>query len=111
MNSTKLFLVKLIHTIIWIFFVVVIFYILYAGIWNKINVYTYIAIGLVVMEGIVLLIFKWRCPLTVLGLKYTDSNETGFDIFLPKWLARNNKTIFTTIYLIGVIIVIFRLMS
>ncbi len=105
----KLLWIKIVHTVIWAFFVVAIFYILYAGIWDKLNLYVFIAIGLVVVEGLVLLAFKWRCPLTVLGLKYTEDTETGFDIFLPKWLAKNNKTIFTTIYVIGVILVIYRL--
>ncbi len=105
----KLLWIKIVHTVIWTFFVVAIFYILYAGIWDKLNLYVFIAIGLVVVEGLVLLAFKWRCPLTVLGLKYTEDTETGFDIFLPKWLAKNNKTIFTTIYVIGVILVIYRL--
>lgn len=105
----KLLWLKIVHTVIWAFFVIAIFYILYAGIWDKINPYVFIAIGLVVIEGLVLLAFKWRCPLTVLGLKFTEDTETGFDIFLPKWLAKNNKAIFTTIYVIGVIIVIYRL--
>ncbi len=105
----KLLWIKIVHTVIWAFFVVAIFYILYAGIWDKLNLYVFIAIGLVVVEGLVRLAFKWRCPLTVLGLKYTEDTETGFDIFLPKWLAKNNKTIFTTIYVIGVILVIYRL--
>ncbi|HEX9059656.1 MAG TPA: hypothetical protein VF941_05725 [Clostridia bacterium] len=107
--NRKLLYVKLIHTIIWIFYVFVISYILYAGIFNKINIFQYIAIGLVVLEGIILLIFKWKCPLTIIGYKYTDNREVGFDIFLPKWLAENNKSIFSTIFVIGVIITIYRL--
>jgi hypothetical protein len=36
-----------------------------------------------VTEGIVLLIFKMRCPLTVIAMRYSDSNKDNFDIFLP----------------------------
>lgn len=107
--NRKLFYIKLIHTIIWFFYVIVIFYILYTGILNRVNAYTFAAIGLVVIEGLVLLAFRWRCPLTVLGLKYTENNEVGFDIFIPKWVAKNNKTIFGTLYGIGVIVVIVRM--
>jgi hypothetical protein len=109
--SKKLLCIKLIHTIIWAFFVLVIFYILLAGILDKINVYTFIAIGLVVAEGLILLLFGWRCPLTVVGEKYTDDYEIGFDIFLPKWMAKNNKVIFGTLFGIGVVIVILRLLD
>ena len=108
--SKKLLYIKLLHTIIWIFYVFIIGYIVYAGISNKVDIFAFIAISLVFLEGTILLIFKWRCPLTVLGLKYTDNHEVGFDIFLPKWLAKNNKAIFSTIFVIGLFIIIFRLL-
>lgn len=106
--SRKLLYIKLGHTIIWIFYVFVIFYVLYSGIYNKVNIYTWVAIGLVIFEGIILMIFKGKCPFTILGYKYTENPEVGFDIFLPKWLAKNNKAIFTAIFIIGVILVIYR---
>ncbi len=106
--SKKLLYIKIAHTIIWLFYVIIISYVLYAGIYNKIDIYTWIAIGLVIMEGIILIIFKGKCPFTILGYKYTNNAEIGFDIFLPKWLAKNNKAIFTTIFIIGIIIIIYR---
>ncbi len=104
----KLLAIKIIHTLIWIFFAGAIFYILYAGISNNINIYTWIAIGLVIGEGIVLILFNMFCPLTILARKYTNSDKDNFDIFLPEWLARNNKIIFTIIFLAGLIIVVLR---
>jgi hypothetical protein len=62
-QSQKLLAIKVIHTLIWLFFVSLIFYILYSGIFNKINSYTWIAIGLVIGEGIILVLFKMLCPL------------------------------------------------
>ncbi len=109
--NQRLFTIKVIHTIVWVFFVVMIFYILYAGIADKIGILVWFAISLVVIEGIVLLINGWKCPLTILGQNYTDDTDAGFDIFLPKWLAKNNKVIFTTIYFLGVAIVIYRLLT
>jgi len=99
------------HTLIWLFFVATIFYILYSGISNKITVYTWIAIGLIVAEGVVLVIFNMFCPLTLIARKYSDSEKDNFDIYLPNWLARHNKIIFTTIYLVGVIIVLLRVIG
>jgi len=104
----KLLAIKFTHTLIWLFFVCVIFYILFSGICNRINYYTWIAIGIVIVEGIVLVVFKLFCPLTIIARKYSDSNKENFDIFLPNWLARNNKLIFTAIYLIGLMIVLIR---
>lgn len=109
--SGKLFVIKLLHSIIWLFFVTVIFYILYSGIANEISTLTWIAIGLVIGEGIVLLTFNMFCPLTIIARKYSDSDKANFDIFLPQWMARYNKIIFTTIYLAGVIIVLLRVFN
>jgi hypothetical protein len=103
--------IKILHAIVWAFFVLTILYILYSGIVDKINVFTYVGMLLILIEGIILLINKWRCPFTIMGEKYTDKNHIGFDIYLPKWLAKNNKTIFTTIYCISVIIVLYRLLT
>lgn len=108
-DSQKLFMLKLGHTIIWLFFVCAIFYILISGILNQVNLLTWIAIALIIGEGLVLLTFKMFCPLTIMARKYSSSHKDNFDIFLPNWLARNNKLIFTTIYCIAVLIVIFRI--
>ena len=90
-NSGKLIAIKLIHTVIWLFFVIIIFYILYAGITDQITLFTWIAIGLVVLEGIVLMLCNMFCPLTIVARKYSDSQKDNFDIFLPNWLARQNN--------------------
>jgi len=107
-HNEKLIAIKLVHTLVWVFFVSAIFYITYSGISNNINLYTWIAIALIIGEGIVLTLFKMYCPLTIIARKYSDSDKDNFDIYLPNWLARHNKLIFTTIYIISVIIVLVR---
>jgi hypothetical protein len=107
-QANKLLTIKVLHTVIWAFFVAVILYVLYAGITNTITIYTWIGIGLIVGEGLVLLVFKMYCPLTVLARKYSDSQKANFDIFLPNYLARHNKLIFTSIFIAGLLIVLFR---
>jgi hypothetical protein len=97
--------------IIWLFFNVVIFYLLYAVIANKIDKWVWICIGLVVAEGIVLSIFKMFCPLTIMARKYSDSTKDNFDIFLPNWLAKHNKLIYTSIFCIAIIILIYRILE
>ena len=107
-KEKKLFAIKLLHTLVWSFFVIIIFYVVYSGITNQITPFTWISMGLVVGEGLVLLIFKMFCPLTVIARKYSDSEKENFDIFLPNWLAKYNKVIFTSIFIFGVILVIIR---
>lgn len=112
MNSSgKLLAIKLVHTAIWLFFVTIIFYVLYCGITDRVNLYTWIAVGLVMLEGIVLAVFKAHCPLTLVARKYSNSSKENFDIFLPNWIAKYNKEIFTSIFVIAVILVCYRLVG
>ncbi|MBL7748540.1 MAG: hypothetical protein JNM19_13985, partial [Chitinophagaceae bacterium] len=96
-SENKLILIKVVHTIIWVFFNVVIFYMLYAAISNKLDKWLWIGYGLFILEGITLLAFKFFCPLTVMARKYSDSTKDNFDIYLPNWLAKYNKPIYTSI--------------
>ncbi len=107
--STKLVWIKLLHTLIWLFFNVVIFYLLYAVIVNRIDFWVWLCIALVALEGIVLLVFKSVCPITLVARKYSDSPKDNFDIYLPNWLAKHNKTIYTAIVLIAIAILVYRL--
>jgi len=106
---SKLTSIKIIHTIIWILFNVVIFYLLYAVITNKIDKLVWIGVGIILLEGIVLLFFRTMCPITLIARKYSDSPKDNFDIFLPNWLAKNNKLIYTIIFIIIICILIYRI--
>jgi len=108
-ENSKLVVIKIIHTIIWLFFNVVIFYLLYAVLVNKIDKWVWICIGLLVLEGIVLLVFKTMCPITVVARRYSTSQKDNFDIYLPNWLAKNNKIIYTTIVVFALLILVFQL--
>jgi len=107
----KLNIVKGIHSIIWIFFNVLIAYLYYAVITGRIDNRVWIAIGVILSEGLVLLIFKRSCPITLIARKYSDSTKDNFDIFLPNWLAKYNKLIYTVLFVIVLILLLFRLMN
>ncbi len=107
-TKKKLLMIKLIHTAIWAFYMFVFCYILYAGIFDKLDKYLWIAIGFVMLEGLVLIVNKWECPLTILAYKYSGSHEAGFDIFLPGILAKHNKAIFVTLFLFEMLLILYR---
>ena len=95
----------------WAFFVAAILTVLYSGITDNLTHYTWLASGLVVAEGFVLLVFKNHCPLTLLARRYSNSTRANFDIFLPEWLARYNKLIFSVLYGLALVLVGYRLLS
>ena len=101
-TQTKFILIKTLHTVVWLFFNVVLFYMAYAVIVDKIDKWIWMGIALIVLEGMVLLIFNKMCPLTVIARKYSNSTKDNFDIYLPNWLAKYNKLIYTTLF-VGII--------
>jgi hypothetical protein len=64
--------------------------------------------AIVAVEVVVLLLNGWRCPLTSVAARYTDEQRENFDIYLPLWLAKYNKTIFGTLYVVGIIFALVR---
>lgn len=110
-EGSKLTWIKTLHTIVWLFFNFVIFYLLYAVIVDKIDVWVWVCIGLILLEGLILVIFKKICPITLIARKYSRSEKDNFDIYLPNWLARYNKQIYTSIVAVALAILIIRLLS
>jgi len=105
----KLVTIKIIHTAIWVFFNIVLIYLYYAVISNRVDILVWIGLGLFAVEGIVLLFFKMECPLTILARKHSSSAKPNFDIYLPAWLARYNKLIYIFLLAIVIFLLIFRL--
>jgi len=103
-----LLFIKSIHTLVWVMFVVIIAYIIWSGVTANISVFSWLGVAAVLAEGVVLAIFKGSCPLTGVARKYSDSKKDNFDIFLPDWLARYNKLIFTILFCIGLILLLLR---
>ncbi len=110
-NHSKLIFIKALHTLIWLFFNFVIGYMLYVALWGKIGFQFWVCLGLVVIEGLVLAIFRFSCPLTIIARKYSNLPEDNFDIFLPDWLARNTKRIYTSLVIVIIIIVFLRILK
>lgn len=100
--TVALTLVKIAHTLAWAFFVSCIIAIpVYAWI-NRFDM-ALVFIGIVLIEALILIVNGWRCPLTDLASRFSQETHDGFDIYLPEWLARHNKTIFTIVFILGIL--------
>ena len=109
MTSTgnSLRLVKLGHTIVWAIFAACILAIP-ALAWLGHERPASLLILVVLVEVIVLIANGGHCPLTAVAARYTTDRRDNFDIYLPEWLARYNKLIFGSIYLLGVAVTFVR---
>ena len=97
---THLVQIKILHTVIWLFFAGCIVAIPIVGAREH---YGWAAglIGLVLVECGVLAANCGVCPLTDMAARHTDQRSANFDIYLPVWLARYNKAIFGTLFVVG----------
>jgi len=93
-------LIRAAHTVIWLILVGVIAAVPVCS-WFGLFGWAAAAAALICLEGLILLLNKGRCPLTDVAARYTEDRRPNFDIYLPEWLARHNKRIFTSIYLLG----------
>ncbi len=94
--------IKVVHTIVWTFFVACIVAIPIASCLGNQTAAGWF-IGIVFLEVVVLLINRWHCPLTPMAARYTGDRRDNFDIYLPEWLARHNKLIFGVLYVAGIV--------
>jgi hypothetical protein len=87
------------------------FYVLYAGLTKTFNFALWFCIGLMLLETLVLLVNKWTCPLTPMAAKYTAERAENFDIYLPRIIAKYNKQIFGTVWALGIVLVVYNLLT
>jgi hypothetical protein len=71
-------------------------------------VWAAVLIGFVLVECGVLAANRGRCPLTGMAARHTEQRSANFDIYLPVWLARYNKAIFGTLFVVGGLFVLAR---
>jgi len=93
--------VKVLHTVVWAFFAGCIVAIPVAS-WRGAHGVAAWLVAIVAVEVVVLLCHRWSCPLTAVAARHTDDRRPNFDIYLPRWLAQHNKTVFGGLYLAGV---------
>jgi len=64
--------------------------------------------GIICAECAVLAVNGGRCPLTDCAARFTQKRADNFDIYLPNWLARHNKAIFGTLFVVNELLVLCR---
>ncbi len=99
--------IKLLHTVVWA---------LLAGCIVAIPVMAFrqrfraaaTLIAIIVGECLVLAANGGRCPLTDWAARFTSNRADNFDIYLPVWLARYNKTVFGTLFVVNTAVVLWQ---
>lgn len=105
--SSLLAAIRLLHTIIWAFFVGCILAVPVAALRKRFRLGVILS-GLVLVECATLAVNGGRCPLTDLAARFTTDRAPNFDIYLPVWLAHYNKLIFGALFATGEVLLLTR---
>lgn len=98
----------MVHTVIFCILSACVLYALYSGITGRITMWTWIAVGLLLLEGVVLAASGWTCPLTRLAERYGATRGSVSDIFLPEWCAERIFPICGSLYLFALVLILWQ---
>jgi len=104
-NATQ---IRFLHTLVFIILMTCLAYAIYSAINDRVTPWTWIAIGVIFVEGIVLLYYNWRCPLTTWAENRGAKNGAVADLFLPKVLADRLFPIYGIVYALTVLLILIR---
>ncbi|MCG6924808.1 MAG: hypothetical protein LJF30_05785 [Acidobacteria bacterium] len=105
-----IFQIKVVHTVIFWVLSLCVLYVLFSGVADRVTPWTWVAILLLLVESIVLVAFRWTCPLTLLAERQGAVRGEVADIFLPKWFADRVFPICGTLFGIAVTLVAWRVL-
>jgi len=106
-NLAALRTIKALHTLVWAAFAGCIVAIPVVA-WQRELRAAFVLIAVVMIEVGVLFANRMRCPLTDIAARHTGDRRANFDIYLPLWLARWNKHVFGTLFVLGIVYTLFR---
>ncbi len=97
----KIFLIKVVHIATFFLFSSAIVYTLYSGIAGTYSWVLFLAIGTVVVEGLVLLLNHCQCPLTNMAKELGDETGRVTDMFFPAWFVPLVFQTCTALFIVG----------
>lgn len=100
-RAKVLWLIRSVHTVIFVLMAGSVFFILYCGSFGITGPLLFASLGLVAIEAVVFISNKRKCPLTALAQKYGADKGYVFDSFFPERLTRYTFPFFTSLLLSG----------
>jgi hypothetical protein len=92
--------IKLLHTLVWALLVGCILALPLLARQRRFDRVAILSV-IILVECAVIASNHGRCPLTDLAARFTANRADNFDIYLPVWLARYNKAIFGSLFVIN----------
>jgi hypothetical protein len=102
--------IKVVHTVIFWVLSACVAYSLYSGVVGRLTAWTWVAVGLLLVESVVLAVSGWTCPLTILAERQGATQGAVADLFLPKALADRIFPVCGTAYGVALLLILWRLL-
>jgi hypothetical protein len=103
--------IKLAHTLAFFVLSIANLIVLYSALSGDISTVTWIAFALCLVEGVVLMLNGWRCPLRIYAENIGAVSGQITDIFLPKWFADRIFLICGTMFGVSTVLLLLRLFT
>lgn len=103
--------IKILHSAIFWFFTVANLIVLAAALTGQTSTLTWIALTAILVEGIILVLNDWRCPLRIYAEDIGAVSGQVTDIFLPKWFADRIFQICGGLFLFSLVVLLARLVT
>jgi len=101
--------IKAVHTGLFVIGSALLAILLYQVVFDKITMLTFIVVILFFVEGIILMLSGWQCPLTVYAERLGSPHGQVTDIVLPKWIADRVFHIYGSLYVFALLLLLIRL--
>jgi hypothetical protein len=108
--KVTIFQIKLVHTFVFWVLSLCVVYALFSGIADQITPWTWVAVGLLLLESVVLVASGWTCPLTILAERQGAARGSVTDLFLPRWLADRIFPICGTSFAVALFFIVLRVL-
>jgi hypothetical protein len=99
-SRRALCVIKLLHTIVWALLAGCILMLPIAALVHRFDIALTLT-TIILAECGILALNGGHCPLTDVAARFTEDRDDNFDIYLPNWLAKNNKAIFGTLFVVN----------
>jgi len=106
--TRKLWLVRAVHTAIYVVMSAACFALLYAGLTGASGPWLWAALGLVAVECVVFIGSGMKCPLTAVAVRWGATPQGGYDTFFPERITRHTLAVFGPMIAISLALLVLR---
>lgn len=109
--SKTVFYIKFLHSVLFFLIIVCTIYVFITAALDQMNLLTWWAFGVVIVELAALLLNNWRCPLTDWAERHGAEVGSVAGLFLPRWLSDHLFTIFGIVFSVTCLLLLWRMLT